>query len=159
MQTNFERYIYYGIICCFFYLKVMDILYKLVTTVLLSIHCNIYVLFAALVILLSCFVLYLFKKKKFKEIKIWHFICLIAIECILIMCNVPERFLTSRSLYSESERLSIGVASSYFHFCVTIILVIFSFYKYYTGRNKDKDVVLSNTDTTLSNQTIDLNQN
>lgn len=120
-------------ICFYLYGKLMEIILNLVATLLLLLHCSMFVLFVALIILLSCFVAFLFKKKKFNEIKIWHLVCILTILGIFNYFNVPNRlYHSSSSLYSASERDLIIIALTYSRFCVTIILVLFSYYKYRT---------------------------
>ena len=132
-----NSFIYYGIIFLFLYSKVYLIISKIITSLILILNWNIYILPISLNLLTLGLFVGFYKLKSFPKINLWIILIIIALLTIVNSFFSPLTYYDGvNSLYNKDERLMISEFISISNTINAVGIIVISYIKYYRRRKK-----------------------
>lgn len=136
-MKNENLFIYYGILFLFLYLKVYSIVSNMITSLILSLNGNIFIVPIILSLLILGLLIVFYKLKSFPKINLWIILIIIALLSIVNLFFLPSTYYGGgSSLYNEEQRKMITSFITYCSTINTLGIIIISYLKYYRYNKK-----------------------
>ncbi len=136
-MKNENLFIYYGILFFFLYLRVYLIISNIITSLILILNWNIFIIPISLSLLILGLFVGFYKLKSFPKINLWIILIIMALAVIGNGIFLPSvHYNGTYSVYNEEERKMISSFIRCFHDISTTGIIIISYLKYYRYNKK-----------------------
>ncbi len=128
---------YYGILYYILFVKGYNILCDLVTSLLLILKANIYLIPIALLIFTIGFLLFFIYIKKLPPLKLWVLLSVLTLSISVSFLNLPGRYYMGTTSFYTIEQKSIILRLIYFSKGIFYVGMIVISYLYYLKEKKE----------------------
>ncbi len=139
-----HRFIYYGIIFLFLYLKIYSIIGSWLACLILSLKGSIFLIPIGLGILIIGLITIFCTFKSFPKLRLWVILIVILLLIITNILFIPSKYyLGGHSLYTLEERTLITSFILYSDVVNTVLIILVSCIKYFKAQKTKEEIHLS----------------